>query len=132
LWLTIPVSIFFGASLWCFVGLFVGLWSYAFSGQTRIRTFMTLSGLGTLPWLFMAPISTLRTDFGFYGALLCFALSLLIWLWVIFLFAMALTQTYRMTAEKVVIVLAAPFAMFLVFAGWGLGFLLNLRQLLGG
>jgi len=92
---------------------------------------LTLSGLGALPWLFMAPISMLRLNFGFVGTLLCFLLSLGIWLWVVFMFAAALTQTYRMSAEKVVIVLAAPFAMFLVFAGWAIGFMLNLRQLLG-
>lgn len=129
--LTVPISIFFGMSLWCFVGLFVGLWAYAFSGHTRIRTFLTLSGLATLPWLFMAPVSLLRASLGFYGSLLCLVLSLGIWLWTVFLFAVALTQTYRMSAEKVVIVLAAPFAMFLVFAGWAIGFLLNLRQLFG-
>jgi hypothetical protein len=129
--LTVPISIFFGVSLWCFIGLFVGLWAYAFSGQTRIRTFLTLSGLATLPWLFMASISVLRASFGVYGSLLCFLLSLGVWLWAVFLFAVSLTQTYRMSAEKVVIVLAAPFAMFLVFAGWAIGFLLNLRQLMG-
>jgi hypothetical protein len=151
LWVAVPFSMFSGIFMWCFAALFVGLWAYVFSGKTRIRTLLTLSGLAALPWIFMAPISLLKSSLGdvssaLFGlnetglavsgamdmmaaALFCL-LSMGIWLWTVLLLVTAVSETYRLSADKVVIVIAAPFAMFLVALGWLVGFVMNIRQLL--
>jgi len=111
-----------------------------------------LSGLASLPWIFMAPATLLKSGLGdlssaIFGmdeaglalsnaadigatALFCL-IGMGIWLWTVLLLVTAVTESYRLSAEKVVIVIAAPFAMFLVALGWTVGFILNLRQVLG-
>lgn len=150
LWLAVPFSIFSGIFMWCFAALFVGLWAYAFSGVARIRTFLTLSGLASLPWIFMAPVGLVKSDLGeistallgrdemglavswavdMIGVALFCLLGMGIWLWTVLLLVTAVTESYRLSADKVIIVITAPFAMFLVSLGWVIGFILNLRQM---
>lgn len=127
--LTLPLSAVGGLIVWGFMGLLIALLAYAFTGQAKIRTFLTLSGLATLPWVLMGPVSLLKVGLGGIGMALCIIGALMIWLWTVLLFALAITETYRMTAERVLIVLAAPFAMFLVLMAWIVGFVDNIRQM---
>ncbi|MCE3235455.1 MAG: hypothetical protein K0Q50_1635 [Vampirovibrio sp.] len=127
--LTLPLSAVSGIIVWGFMGLLIALLAYAFTGQARIRTFLTLSGLATLPWVLMGPVSLLKIGLGGIGVALCIIGALLIWMWTVLLFALAITETYRMTVERVLIVLAAPFAMFLVLVSWIAGFVENVRQM---
>jgi len=125
----IPISTLIGVFVWAFVALVIAMLSYAFSGQTCYRTFFVLSGLATLPWLFMAPASLLKVGIGAIGVILCAVLGLCIWLWSVLLFAQALVVTYSMTAERVMILLAMPFVMTLIFCGWIFGFFNNIGNL---
>ncbi len=127
--LAMPFSAFSGLLVWGFVGLVIGLLSYAFTGKTRLLTFLTLSGLATLPWIFVGPISLLKIGVGGVGLAFSALFGLLIWLWSVILFALALVATYNMSAERVIIVLAAPFAMSLIWFGWITGFMVNIIQL---
>ena len=127
--LTLPLSAISGLLVWGIMGLIIGLLAYAFTGEAKIRTFLTLSGLATLPWILMGPICLLKVGLGGPGLVLSVLLALVVWLWSILLFALAVTQTYRMTAERVLIVLAAPFAMSMVLLAWIVGFVENIRQL---
>jgi hypothetical protein len=126
----IPISSVMGVLAWVLVGLVIALLSYAFSGKIRYRTFLVLSGLSTLPWLLMAPISLLKAGLGLLGVILCAVFGLSVWLWAVLLFALAIVITYEMTADRVMIVLAAPFAMTLIFFGWVFGFLGNIVNLI--
>ncbi len=112
------------------MGLLISLLSYAFTAQTRIHTFLILSGLATLPWLFMGPISLLKIGIGVPGLILCAVLGMAVWLWSIVLFALAVIATYQMTIDRVLIVLAMPLLMMLVFFGWVFGFINNVFQLI--
>ena len=127
--LAIPLSTIIGVAVWGFMGLTTGLLAYAFTGQARIRTFLTLSGLATLPWLFMGPVSALKFGLGPMGTGIAILGALLVWLWSVLLFGLALMITYRMTVERAMIVLATPFVTLLILLGWILGFFSNIRQL---
>ncbi len=127
--LTLPLSAISGLLVWGMMGLMIGLLAYAFTGESKIRTFLTLSGLATLPWILMGPICLLKVGLGGPGLVLSVLFALVVWLWSILLFALAITVTYRMTAERVLIVLAAPFAMSMVLFAWMVGFVENIRQL---
>lgn len=124
-----PLSAVMGTMIWGLMGLLISLLAYAFTGQSRVRTFLTLSGLATLPWIFMGPVAMLKIGLGPVGLILFVLLALGVWLWSVLLFALALAETYQMTPERVMIVLAAPFAMFVVLLSWMCGFIDNIRQL---
>jgi hypothetical protein len=126
---TMPLSAITGVIIWALMGLLIGLLAHAFTGQSRARTFLTLSGLATLPWIFMGPVAMLKMGLGPVGLILFVVMALLVWLWSVLLFALALSETYQMTPERVMIVLAAPFAMFVVLLSWMCGFIDNIRQL---
>jgi hypothetical protein len=127
--LGIPVSTLIGVAVWGFMGLATGLWAYAFTGHARIRTFLTLSGLATLPWILMGPVSVLKFGLGPMGAAIAVLGALLIWLWSVLLFGLALMITYRMTIERALIILATPFTTQLILLAWIFGFFGNVRQL---
>lgn len=123
-----PLSAVGGVMLWGLMGLLIALLAYAFCGKARIAVFLTLSGLATLPWVLMGPVSMLNVGLGPLGGLLFMLLALGVWLWSVILFALALAETYGMTPDRVLIILAAPFAMSLVLLCWLLGFIDNIRQ----
>jgi hypothetical protein len=126
---SLPLSAVLGVAVWGLAGLLISLLGYAFTGKTRVSQFLTLSGLATLPWIFMGPVSMLKIGLGPLGALLFVLLGLLIWLWSVLLFALALAETYEMSPDRVLVILAAPFAMSLVLLSWLLGFIDNVRLL---
>lgn len=126
----IPLLTVGGLLCWLFTGLVVGLLAYAFTGETRIKLFLTLSGLATLPWLLMAPMVLFKLGLGMVGSFMVVVSGLLIWLWAVLLFALALIVTYRMTAERAMAVLVMPFLALLVLGGWIWGFIVNIGQLM--
>ncbi|WP_303673025.1 Yip1 family protein [Vampirovibrio chlorellavorus] len=125
----IPLSALTGVFTWAFTGLCTGLLAFAFTGKARIGQFLTLSGLATLPWLLLGPVSLIKFGLGPVGNALAIVATLAIWLWSVYLFGMALMVTYRMTIERALIVLATPFATQLFLLGWILGFVDNIRLL---
>jgi hypothetical protein len=127
--MAMPFSAVLGVLVWGFMAMVVSFLSYAFTGQTRIRTVLILSGLATLPWLLMGPVSLLKIGLGMPGLIAATVLGMGIWLWTSILFAMALVITYHMTAERVMIILVMPFVMMLVFLGWVVGFITNITSL---
>lgn len=125
----IPTGVIIGVAAWGFMGLVIALASYAFTGESRIKTFLTLSGFATLPWLLMGSTSLFKIGLGPFGVALSVIGALLIWLWSVLLFALALMVTYRMTLERVMLVLAAPFVTMIILLAWIIGFIDNVRQL---
>jgi hypothetical protein len=125
----IPLSAIAGVLAWAFTGLCTGLLSFAFTGNARIAQFLTLSGLATLPWLFLGPISLIKFGLGPVGSGLAIVCAMATWLWSVYLFGMALITTYRMTIERALIVLATPLVALLFLLSWILGFVDNIRLL---
>ncbi len=125
----IPLSLIAGLVLWFLAGGIFGLLARSFQGHGRVRTFLTLSGLAVLPWLLMGPIALIKSGFGAGGMMIGILLSLLVWLWSVLLFGLAVMKTYDMTLDRVVIVLAMPWLMSGIFLMWLLGFLGTLAQL---
>lgn len=125
----VPFHTVLGVLMWAAMGLIIALLAYAFSGQARVKTFLCLSALATLPWLLAAPAALLKMGIGALGVAFSALLGLGIWLWTVLLFALAIHVTYRMSAERVMIVLVMPFVMLLVFLFWVGGFFSTIRYL---
>ncbi len=129
LFLTIPVQAMLGVMIWLVTGVIISMLSYVFTGESRLKTFLILSGLAMLPWILIGPAALLK-PLGAPGALLSILSILGIWLWSILLFAMAVMATFRLTLEKGMLVLMTPFLMLFIFGVWTAGFFLNLARLL--
>ena len=127
--LSIPINVILGLIFWLFTGSLVAAMAYAFGARTHWRTILSLSALATLPWIFNGPLTLVKYSMGFPGTLLGVLGGLAVWLWSVVLFSLAIGITYRMTLERVLIVLALPFALSSVFLFWSLGFITNIRQL---
>lgn len=127
--LSIPISVVLGVIFWMLTGSLVAAMAYAFGARTHWRTILTLSALATLPWVFNGPLTLMKYSMGFAGALMGVLGGLGVWLWSVILFALAIGITYRMTLERVLIILALPFALSGVFVLWTIGFIGNIRQL---
>lgn len=126
----IPLQVVAGVAMWVFMGVVIGVLSYTFTGQSRLKTFLTLSALASLPWIFMGPIALLYQNLGGLSGFLAVLAGLLVWIWSVFLFALAVTMTYRLTAEKTMVILAMPLLMTLIFLAWTTGFVVNILRLL--
>lgn len=127
--LSIPLHTVAGLFMWVAMALIVGLLAYAFTAKSRLRHLLCLTGLATLPWVLMGPVILFKVGLGTLGVALSAIAGLLVWLWTVLLFALAITVTYRMTADRVLIVLVAPFVMMLVFFAWMGGFVSNIIHL---
>jgi hypothetical protein len=127
-----PVYTVVGVFIWAFVALVLSLLSYAFLGETRIRTFLVLSALATLPWLLMGPVMLFKAGLGQVGDFISAVLGLCIWLWTTLLFALAVMCTYRMSVERVLVIFLLPLASLLIVTGWVAGFVLNVAHLMPG
>lgn len=126
----IPIRTFLGAVLWVMMAGIISLVAYAFTGVSRFRTFLTLSAFSTLPWIIVGPLSLFKTGFGDVGVFIWVLAGFVVWLWSVFLFALAIGVTYRLTIERVLIVLLMPFALGMVSLSWIFGFAINIQQLM--
>lgn len=126
----IPYKAVTGLLIWLFMAGIVSTLSYAFTGKARFKTLLALSALSTLPWVLMGPLSLLKIGLGGFGDFVGIAAGLLLWLWSVFLFALAIGVTYRLSMERVLIVLVMPFLFSMVAFAWVVGFFVRVSQLL--
>jgi hypothetical protein len=123
---SIPMLSLWGLFIWFFMALVMAMLGYIFRGQTSMKTFLTLSALATLPWIFLGPIILLKHTAGILGSIVGAFGVLVIWLWTVVLFAMAVSITYRLTVDRLILFLILPLMMGLVYCAWFVGFIANL------
>ncbi len=126
----VPYKAVTGLAIWLFMASIVSTLSYAFTGQARFRTLLALSALSTLPWVLMGPLSLLKIGLGDLGNFVGVAAGLILWLWSVFLFALSIGVTYRLSLEKVLIILVMPFLFSTVAFAWIVGFFVQVSKLL--
>lgn len=125
----IPVHIIAGLVFWLVMGLIVSSLAYTFTGASSLKAFLTLSAYATTPWIFLLPLSLFKSSLGLAGAFMGIFGGLLVWFWSVVLFGMAVGITYRLSTEKILIVVLMPFIMTTVFFFWIAGFFSNIIQL---
>lgn len=128
--LAVPIQAVSGVVLWLLTALLISLWAYAWTGSARIRAFLVMSAFATLPWMLMGPVVLLKNSLGLFGVAVGALLSMGVWLWSVFLFALALMKTYALRADQVIIILAMPMLMSLMWLAWVIGFIGNIAALI--
>ncbi|MBK8189439.1 MAG: YIP1 family protein [Vampirovibrionales bacterium] len=126
----VPLNTVIGALIWLAMGGILSMLAYAFTGESRLRAFLILSALSTLPWWLMGPLVLLKNGLGAVGDSVGVLAGLFIWLWSALLFCLAVGVAFRLSLERTLVVLAAPFAFAGVALCWALGFISRLSQLL--
>jgi hypothetical protein len=129
LWLAVPLSILSGLVSWGFVSILIAGLAYAFRQPFYLEKLLTLSGFSTIPWVLMGFTLLFKASLAGWGTILFVLFSLIIWLWTVILYSMAIGKTYQMHAGQVLIVLAMPFGMSVIWMAWLVGFIGNIQQL---
>lgn len=75
------------------------------------RRLVGLLSLSTLPWLLYGPLAVLKTSLPFMGEMLAFFIGLGLWFWQLVLFAMALSESFRISFSRSVLFMLLPLGM---------------------
>lgn len=127
---SIPLYTVIGILTWASIAFILGMMAYAYTGVLQLRTFLILSAYATLPWLFMCPLTLIKLSLGLSGELATIIIGLMIWLWSVLLFALALKKSYALSGDQVIIILLLPMILSFVSFAWTIGFFMNLIQLM--
>ncbi len=115
--LSVPTSIFLGLLTWLVSGMLIAGLGYAFTGRSRLKTFLVLSAFALLPWLLMAPLAQLKTA-GAVGLALGTLCSAAVCLWNLLLYALAIAETFRLTLGRLLFLMFLPVVIFVTFTAW--------------
>ena len=122
------ITVAFRLSGWFFAVFAFTLTSYIFEGAFHLRRFMILAGYAVLPWIFVPILKLLPLLFGLLGQGMAVVGVMGLALWTSVLFVAGLKLTFNISGERLVALVALPFLMMLVGAGWLSGVLTSLVQ----
>ena len=129
--LFIIANIIFGVISWVLVALVINLLGWVFSKKFNINMLLTLTGFSILPWLLVPTISLFKT-MGIVGIFLSVFLNILIWIWTIILFILAVSKGSNLSIAKTILLLITPFIGTVVTLTWISGFFSNIIYFLAG
>lgn len=118
-----------GLIKWVFFAAFVEALASIFKKGGQIKVFLTLSAFALLPWIFIGPVSLLKTG-GIFTSLIGIIFGLAIWLWTTVLTIFAAMKAYEISSGRILLLVSAPFIGGVIFFNWIIGFFSTLIQLL--
>jgi hypothetical protein len=128
-WL-IPIAAISGLAVWLLMGVILSMLGYSFTGTLKLKPLLVLTGFATLPWIFQAPLALLKAGLGTMGVLIALGSGLAMWAWSVLLFALALSVTFRLPLDRLLILLGMPFLLNMVGFAWFTGFISKVQTLL--
>ena len=111
--------------VWFASGLFFEFTARIFSKSGRLRTLLTLSAYSLLPYIFVAPFELMK-KFSPTGYFFGTKLEILLYLWVIILYARALEKTYEIKFSSSLSLIFLPLLAVEFAVIWLIGTLFNL------
>lgn len=111
--------------VWFFTAIFFEFVMKIFGKAGKIRTLLTLSSYCLLPYIFIAPFELMKkfSDLGyFFGT----KFELLLFFWVILLYARSLKETYDIENSSSYMLVFLPFVTFVFSLMWVIGSIFNL------
>ena len=123
---------FAGVIKWVFFAAFVEGLAAIFKkgGKERFKAFLALSGFALLPWIFLGPITLLKTG-GIFFTLIGVLAGIAVWVWTTILTIFAAMKAYNISSGRILLLLAVPFIGGIIFFNWIVGFFSTLTRLLG-
>lgn len=120
--------IFIAVISWFFVGAILDFFYSTFSRSHRLDHILTVTAFSLLPWLLIAPID-LYKHAGIMGIAVAIVLSLLVWVWTVVLFVLALTKVLQISIGRTILLLLMPFLGTIIALSWLSGFISNLMSI---
>lgn len=118
-------TIFCVLLFWFSAALFFEFTAKAFGKSGQIRTLLTLSAYSCLPYIFMAPFELMKkfSETGYFWGT---KFEILLFVWVIFLYSLALKKTYDLKKSSSVVLIFLPLIAFGFSFMWLIGSAFNL------
>lgn len=110
---------------WFITALFFEFTAKAFGKSGKIRTLLTLSAYSFLPYIFMAPFELIK-NFSQTGYFWGTKFEIILFLWVIFIYSLALKKTYDLKKSSSFVLIFLPFIAFGFAFMWLIGSAFNL------
>lgn len=114
-------EIFIGLVSWLIFVLFIELVVSIFKHEGQYKTLLVLTGYALIPWLFLAPIEILKSA-TLIGNFFAIIFGLIVWVWVITLMFKAVSKTYDISLNRVMLILLIPFIATVINFSWLYGF----------
>jgi len=117
-----------GIIKWVFFAAFVEAVASIFKNGGKMKQFLTLSAFALLPWIFIGPVTLLKTG-GIFASLLGILFGLAIWIWTTLLTILAAMKAYEISSGRVLLLVAIPLIGCIIFFNWIVGFFETLMQI---
>ena len=111
--------------VWIFSAIFFEFIAKIFNKSGRIRQLLVLSSFTFLPYIFVAPIEIMK-KFSSTGYFLGTKIEVLLFLWVIILYAKTLRETYQIEKTSSYMLIFLPLISFFFGIIWLIGSISNL------
>ncbi len=109
-----------GLIWWLLLGVFFEMAAKIFDKSGHLQTYLCISAYAVLPLIFLAPLNLLKYSGGL-GYFFSVIFELLLYFWVIYLFAKTLQIAYDLTFSRVIMLIFLPFAGSVVALHWAMG-----------
>lgn len=114
--------------VWLFSAIFFELLAKIFSQSGKIRTLLTLTSYSLLPYIFF-PCFELMKNFSNVGYFFGTKLQILLFLWVILIYAKALAKTYDLKKSSSILLVFIPLISYIFLAMWLIGTMFNVSYI---
>ncbi len=110
-------SIIFVLVVWFLTALFFEYVAKIFDKNGRLDKLLFYTAYASIPYLFFAPLNLLK-NIGLFGYVLGSTLEFLLYFWIIFLFALALSGVYKITISRGFMLIFLPFGALFFSVYW--------------
>lgn len=114
--------------VWLFSAIFFELLAKIFYQSGKIRTLLTLTSYSLLPYIFF-PCFELMKNFSNAGYFFGTKLQILLFLWVILIYAKALAKTYDLKKSSSILLVFIPLISYIFLAIWLIGTMFNVSYI---
>ena len=118
-------TVLFVLLFWFMTALFFEFTAKAYGKSGQLRTLLTLSAYSFLPYIFIAPCELFK-KFSQTGYFWGTKIEILLFVWVIFLYALSLKKTYDLKKSSHFVLIFLPLASFVFSLMWLIGSAFNL------
>lgn len=108
--------------IWFLTALFFEYIAKIFDRGGKIEKLLFLTAFVPIPYIFFAPLNLLKQT-GDLGYLLSVNIELLLYLWIICLYAFSLKATYNLTLSRAFMLIFLPFISSFFAINWLIGFI---------
>ncbi len=129
--LSIPMllfTVFMAVLIWFLTALFFEYIAKIFSVENNFKKVLFFTAFSNIPFVFFAPLNLLK-QIGIIGNFLSVFLGILLYLWIMFLYAYSLRAAYGISFSRSFMLIFLPFVASFVALHWLLCFFVRIESI---